>query len=390
VPSFVENREFAFLLFGEQMMLRHKSLKSQSELASFFQDMTPSDVYYSIAYYADPSLSMESKGWLGADLVFDIDADHLLTPCNKVHDMWVCMHCGFYGKGITPETCPICGKQKFEVKSWPCEVCLKSAKEELIKLLDFLLEDFGFSKSEIRLFFSGHRGYHVHVESGDVKMLGSLERKEIVDYIIGRGLDVVLFGHGMQKKQFSKFWGAVNLDIGWNKRLFEGVSDIIISAKGEDLGNIGLGRDIIDKFMRNRDIILESWKKFGRITAVKGIGYETFRKIIDFCIKKQSATLDTVVTTDVHRLIRLEDTLHGKTGFKKVEFSFSETDSFDPCKSAIAFKKGSATVSVSSAPEFKLGEDVFGPYENQNVELPAAAAVLLVLKGRAEIVKYAL
>jgi DNA primase small subunit len=101
--------------------------------------------------------------------------------------------------------------------------------------------------------------------------------------------------------------------------------------------------------------------------------------------KLQSAKIDTVVTTDIHRLIRLADTLHGKTGFLKVEFPVSTTASFDPFKDAIAFKEGTATVNVSDAPEFRLGDELFGPYRDKKVELPTAAAVLLICKGRAEV-----
>jgi DNA primase small subunit len=106
----------------------------------------------------------------------------------------------------------------------------------------------------------------------------------------------------------------------------------------------------------------------------------------EFCAASSGASIDTVVTTDVHRLIRLAGSLHGKTGFKKVEFPTSEIESFDPFKSAVAFKGGSATVCVSNAPEFRLGEQTFGPYKNCKVELPVAAALLLVCKDRAEIV----
>jgi len=101
----------------------------------------------------------------------------------------------------------------------------------------------------------------------------------------------------------------------------------------------------------------------------------------------QSAKIDTVVTTDIHRLIRLTGTLHGKTGFKKVEFSVSDLDDFDPFKSAIAFKGSAVTVFVSDAPEFRIGDEIFGPYKIQKVELPTAAALLLVCKSRAEVLE---
>jgi hypothetical protein len=44
-------------------------------------------------------------------------------------------------------------------------------------------------------------------------------------------------------------------------------------------------------------------------------------------------------------------------------------------------------VFVSDAPEFRLGGSVLGPYKDETVELPTAAAVLLICKGRAEVAK---
>jgi DNA primase small subunit len=96
--------------------------------------------------------------------------------------------------------------------------------------------------------------------------------------------------------------------------------------------------------------------------------------------------VDTVVTTDIHRLIRLPGTLHGKTGFKKVEFPIQSLEEFDPFKSAIAFKEGAVSVLVSDAPEFRVGNQEFGPFRDENVELPIAAALLLVCKKRAEVI----
>jgi len=71
-------------------MLRHKGFRNVDALRSFLKTVVPSDVYYSSAYYERPEEDMRGKGWLGADLIFDIDADHIPTPCAKVHDIWVC------------------------------------------------------------------------------------------------------------------------------------------------------------------------------------------------------------------------------------------------------------------------------------------------------------
>jgi DNA primase small subunit len=386
-PLMINRREFGFALF-EGWILRHKSFKHGGDLKELLQSSVPSDAYCSCAYYEYPEADMDRKGWLGADLVFDIDADHIPTPCDKVHDKWVCGVCGLTGKGFTPIKCPVCGGEKFEVSTWPCEVCLNSAKTETVKLLDMLMQDFGFSEKDIRVFFSGHRGYHVHVESEAIRTLDAIARKEIVDYVSGLGLDV--FFHGLSKKSLRETQpsqASLLGEFGWRKHLALGMRCFILNANEEDLREIGLKKKIAETILQNRDVILKNWLDRGALGAVRGVGFETWRKIAERSAKLQSAKIDTVVTTDIHRLIRLVSTLHGKTGLKKVEFPVSAIEGFNPFKSAVAFKAGAVTVFVSDAPEFRLGDEVFGPYKKQKVELPTAAAMLLVCKGRAEVIE---
>ncbi len=381
--SVLEKREFGFASF-EGWMLRHKTFSNTDELASFLRDSVPQHAYVSGAYYEDPKAEMEKKGWLGADLLFEIDADHIPTPCNKIHDEWTCNKCGFSGKGIVPEKCPACGGEKFEDRTWICEVCLASAKSETVKLLDMLTQDFGFHENEIRTFFSGHRGYHIHVKSETVKTLDSVARKEIVDYVSGIGLETPL--HGLDENDLRNL--GVN-DSGWRGRIAKGMHNFILNAGPDDYKNIGLERPSATSIMKaitnNKDAILKSLSGSQPWRTIKGIGPETWKRIIEHSAKQQTANVDTVVTTDIHRLIRLDGSLHGKTGLKKVEFPAAAIDSFDPFKSAIAFKAGTTTVSVSNAPEFRLGDETFGPYQNQKADLPTAAAMLLICKKRAEV-----
>lgn len=383
----VEKREFGFVLF-EGRMLRHVSFQNKEEIASFLRSSVPRDAYFSCAYYEDPKAEMEKKGWLGADLIFDIDADHIPTHCDKIHDEWTCGNCGFAGKGVTPEKCPRCGSEKFDERTWPCEVCLASAKAETVKLLDILTRDFGFSEKEIQVFFSGHRGYHIHVGSETIKNLDSISRKEIVDYICGLGLDVAF--HGLSEKAWRSAYALKGLnlnDSGWRGRIAKSIYNLILNAKRDDYERMGLNRTIVEVIIKNKDKILKNLDDLGFWGVVKGMGFETWKKIAEFCVMSQSAKIDTVVTTDIHRLIRLAGTLHGKTGLKKVEIQVSDIEDFDPFKSAVAFKNGMVSVFVPDSPEFRLGDERFGPYKNQRVELPTAAAMLLLCKGRAEVVE---
>ena len=366
-------------------MVRHRSVANLNGLRRLLCDLEPSDVYYSCAYYENPEADMDKKGWLGADLVFDIDADHIPTSCDKIHDEWTCGKCNFNGKGPTPENCPACGAEKFDSKTWPCERCINSARDETVKLIDMLEKDFGFSENEIRVFFSGHRGYHVHVETEAVRYLDAMARKEIVDYVYGLGL--AGFDERANEKRRKKGSDRVfNLhDFGWNKRIKLGMQRFILNATKEDLNSVGIKR--AENILQNKETIANRYIEENRWANVKGVGTETWKKIAQHVKESEAANIDTVVTTDIHRLIRMNGTLHGKTGLLKVEFPVKRLADFDPFREAVAFKEGNAKVMVSNAPQFRLGENTFGPYTKQEVELPTAAAVLLICKGRAEAVK---
>jgi len=384
-PEAISQRELAFFLFRERIMVRHRSVANLNGLRRLIGDLQPSDIYYSCAYYENPEENMEKKGWLGADLVFDIDADHIPTSCDKIHDEWTCGKCSFNGRGPTPDICPACGSQKFDTKSWPCERCINSAKDETVKLVDMLEKDFGLSENDIHAFFSGHRGYHVHVETEAVRLLDAAARKEIVDYVYGLGLAGIDEGINERKRKKPADRVFSLHDFGWNKRIKLGMQKFILNATKEDLNAIGIIRT--DPILLNKNAIANRYVEENRWRLAKGVGPETWIKLARHVKDLASANVDTVVTTDIHRLIRMNGTLHGKSGLLKVEFPLKHLADFDPFREAVAFKEGTAKVIVSSAPQFRLGESTFGPYTKQEVELPTAAAILLICKGRAEVVK---
>jgi len=381
-PVLLGQREFAYLLFKERFMVRHKRFEGISNLRSVLAETVPSDVYHSCAYYENPDFDMDKKGWLGADLVFDIDADHIPTSCNKIHDEFTCAKCGFSGRGITPETCPACEGTKFETKTWPCEQCIDSARAEAAKLIDMLDNDFGFSLDELHVFFSGHRGYHVHVEDKAVRSLDAMARKEIVDYVTGLGLR--LFEKERVNAKTKKANEKFRLhNFGWYRRLKLGMKNIIANGTEEDFKRIGVKDTGL--LLEKRQAIIDRCIDDGLWGGVFGIGDGTWMKLALYVKNLQAAKIDTVVTTDVHRLIRMNGTLHGKTGLKKTEFPAKNLQDFDPFTGAVALKKGEVKVLVSDVPEFRLGGETLGPYKNETKELPVAAAVMLICKGRAKV-----
>ncbi len=381
LPTDFRSREFAFLAFGERFMTRHRAIGSREELVNTIRMLVPSDVYYSTAYYARPAVEMEKKGWLGSDLVFDVDADHIDTSCKANHDMWSCISCGLARRGKAPVQCPSCGKTRFEERAWFCDECLRSAKNEVSKLVDFLTKDFGIPEHEMHTFFSGHRGYHLHVRTEEVRKLDESQRKEIVDYVLGLGLDA--FYQGLYKKPQDAIVGPQPEDPGWRGRFAREIHRLLLKGTEEELVDLGFSRRQAGLIVKERAQREERWREkilWSEFEDRFHIKDTTWKAIIGRAISKSAlpAEIDTVVTTDIHRLIRLPETLNGKTGLRAM--AVSNLDAFDPFLDPIAFE-GEETVRVIQAPAFRMGNSTYGPYTEEDVTLPAAAAMLLLCKG---------
>jgi len=374
-PRNPAEREYGFLLFKGKFMVRHRSFKTPETILGAIRDLVPAHVYFSTAYYRDPTAAMEQKGWLGADLVFDIDADHLETPCKPKHDSWKCKGCGTTGLGGSPKLCPKCKSDRMEEQTWLCEQCLQHAKEETMKLLDMMHSDFSFEPKEISVFFSGHRGFHVHVYSESLRFMGEEERRELSDYMMAQGLEPEFHGLFEVPIDGVKILEGPAMDQpGWRGRIVKGIYDML----GGDLESLELSPSQLKalKDFDREDIFRKPvWSLF------KGIGVSTWKSLVTKSVEK--AKIDTVVTTDVHRLIRLSGTLNGHTGLLAMRVPEEGIDEFAPFTQAVAFH-GQMKVRVKESPEFRLAERYFGPYSNENVELPSAAAILLLCKHRAE------
>lgn len=375
LPRRMEQREFGFIPFRrERSMLRHKGFKTPNQLASFLVTFTPSDAYYSSAYYERPEAEdMAGKLWLGADLIFDIDSDHLATPCKSLHDSWRCLNCGFEGRGLEPEKCPKCGKRKIEADRWVCEECLEAAKAETLKLLSILEEDFGFSLKKVEVAFSGHRGYHVHVVEEDVFKLTSEERKEIVDYVLASGLKASLL---YPELKGGRLEGDLTAE-GWRGRALRALYSLLLK-RGEELKFLGLPGRMVRLVEENRERLLEE------LSAGKPLNLtpRVLERLMQIAVGLEAAAVDTVVTTDVHRLIRLPGSLHGRTGLKVVLVEPERLPDFNPLAETLALKGwGKVKLEVVRPKPLKLEGVEYRFKAGEVVEVPASHAAYMLGTG---------
>jgi len=377
LPPRFARREFGFMFWEAGMMQRHQSFKSAEALRDFLAQRTPMHVYYSSAYYDKPGApTMEEKGWLGADLVFDLDADHIAR-----------------------------------VQGMPYEAMLEEVKSEIIKIVDeYLLVDFGFDPSSILISFSGGRGYHIHVRDPRVWELQSHERREIVDYITGTELDADgLFRRvPLEVKRF-KDRATVKYrhemprpgEPGWPGRLARGVvaaaerleampreeavrelagvqgvgakmageiRDALFSRRGGDRGIDKLRRGDIDIFPSDRYL-------------------EPFRRIfVPPALDLGKRETDEPVTSDIKRLIRMPHSLHGKTGLAVVPMRREDLESFLPLRDAVprAWTDEPVRVRLGTGIKITMRDENFNLKEGTNT-VPEYLAILLSCRGVASI-----
>src|SRR4030066_607808 len=343
MPDRFSKREFGFMFFDRQGMVRHTAFPTRASLKKYLIEQTPAHVYYSCAYYEKPDAqTMPEKKWLGADLIFDLDADHVEGAQNMPYE-----------------------KMLERVKGGGTE-----------RGDEFLLGDLGVPEDELKIAFSGGRGYHVHINSPKVLRLTSHERREIVDYVTGTDLDIdwvfpprpFEIGRFKDRGDSDKKRTMPSLDDGgWRRRIRKGINTLLDEIESMEPA---------DAHAKLAELFKESKREIGKRT-VEGLYTDPFggrsgKRGVDrmraentfevFSEKRHSdAFLDLVdmrvrgrmkgetdepVTSDIKRLIRRPTSLHGKTGFEVVPLTRRELTGFNPFDDAVSKAFGEEEVAV--------------------------------------------
>ncbi len=359
VPTRMNEREFGYMTF-DRVMIRHLSFKNPGDLQALILKEAPHSVFYSTSFYTEPSLPMHEKGWKGGELVFDIDADALSSPCREDHDKWICRECGLQEIGVRPAKCPKCKGTRIHEVNIACGICLGAAKNEAIKLLDILTEDFGFQRSEIDIYFSGSMGYHLSVSSSVFEEAGQAARSEIVDYVSGQAFIPESLGVSQQSAyEYLIERLPSETSLGWRGRVARYFR--ALETEGEEDYSEDVKMKMADLYRK--------------------VKYRKFRSAVEDAARRSGAQVDPAVTTDIHRIFRLPETLHGKTGLLKKKCEHLED--FDPLQDAVAFGREPMKICVDYSPKFTLMGEEFGPFKSEDVEVPTVAAIYLLGLGMA-------
>ncbi|MEM0196932.1 MAG: DNA primase small subunit domain-containing protein [Sulfolobales archaeon] len=216
--------------------------------------------------------------------------------------------------------------------------CIEIAKNALKRLLHILEEHIGFSKDELMVYFSGNRGFHVVITSDDPEWLTleSIHRLELVDYVAARGLDLRRILRGTIKRGFHVA-PPTPRDGGWRS--------LIASY---------YGGEVDDK-------------------AVESI----------------AVAVDPLVTQDISRLIRIPNSLNGKTGLVASLIKVDDVDKFKFDESLTPFEGYAIIKPRASLNGVFLGKKV-ALSENVVSKVDISTALYIVLNGLANVIRYSL
>jgi DNA primase small subunit len=298
---------------------------------------------------------MQSKEWLKSDIIYEFDADELGLDVPVLNNI-----------------------------QWFDSSHLNEAKKQVFRLLDFIENDFGFSSGEAKINFSGKAGFHVHLRSEKIQSLNKRARIQLVDYLTAQNIDLVNLGFN-----FDSVPVACPLHSGlWAKRINSGILNFFNKNPKEISKLTGVAQRKFAFLLSNRQKIVDNMASGVLPPIDSKKNNEFWRKIIDFVVSVQRVPIDRQTSIDLHKIIRVPETLHGETGFLAKSLSVDELKEFDAFKDAVVFSSSpQVKISIPSAPKFYLNNESFGPFNNSTEELPLFAALYLIGKGAAVLVE---
>ena len=356
-PSSLEQREWGFVMFEPDMislkMHRHIGFSKSDNLFKYVKTQIPRHSFYSTAYYNKPNAeTMIEKEWIGADLLFDLDADHIM-------------------KG-------------------PYDQMLARVKEETEKLISMLTFEFGIDPKTIELVFSGGRGYHVHVKDSAFRQWNSTERRELIDYICGIGIEPT-----------AMFSGKKPVSPGWRMRYHTTLLEYLLWI--ENMTNEeaiiyltkldGIGKDSAATFLKNlKEIIkmVENHPPANLILKNKIIHAILIQQDGEFKkrLLSRAALADEPVTTDTKRLIRMPTSLHGGSGMLVQSLEIKKLHDFVPLIDAVIFSTKDTKIDLIIDKPNQITVPMLGnTYEvKKGINIvPEAVAIFLCCRNMAEI-----
>ena len=268
-------REFGFANLGGKFF-RNMSFENPKALVDFLVDRTPFHAYIGAEFNEPPSREnpIHTLEWLGHELVFDID----LNEYDAVRQF----------------VCECQGADQVCMRCWQLVNLAVRIIDETLRL------DFGMK--EITWNFSGRRGVHGWVHDNMGFSLNQEQRMSIIDY-----LSVI---HGEAEK--ARVQDRTKLKYDFRYRIEHTVFKYFLkNVRRKDLIDLGFkytaASNIMKQLEHQEGQIDENLLKNFNLRIAKINKY-------DEILRRWVPRIDHKVSIDLRRLLRLPNSIHGKTG----------------------------------------------------------------------------
>ena len=177
---------------------------------------------------------------------------------------------------------------------------------------------------------------------------------------------------------------------GWQGRISRGIIDIVQEIKKSDnpvkkLEEYGVKKADAEKLIDDLSEDRVKRIKDGLLDQSKTIR----RFFLNSALRKTAVSLtagetDEPVTCDTKRLIRLPDSLHGKTGFRVMKININDLGDFNPLNDAIALGDETVKIRLKQTFKIKMRQQNFDLEEGEQ-EVPLYLGVFLFGRALADI-----
>lgn len=388
----VSKREFGIGDFGKKISRRHLFFSTVEDFNSYLQTSTPFFVSYSVGYYTYPDRRpMEKKEWYGADIVYEFDSDDFDLPCHHRHNVWLCKNkeCNDWGYG-NPSFCEKC-KSQVQIIEWTCDECLDKAKEQTIKLILFLEKEFKLDPSTFIISFSGSKGYHVRITDRSILNLSKSSRLQLMNYILGINLNLEQLGFVNLKKVYHI--PDPKTAMGWSKKILDFIINTIENSSSQELSKL---LDITYRkaktLKENKEVIIKKMYHNNIFSNDFKLSDKFWLNFINKAIDSKSLKIDPQSSSDIYKIMRVPDTIHGGTGFLSTTIKdIDALKKFDAFSDPVIFDSENKIKIkiIKPTPKFRIFKEYYGPYTfNDIVEVKEGIAIFLVLKGVADFERW--
>ena len=300
-----DKREFGFQVVKDNAVkfIRNISFQTPEKLKNYILHTIPLAIYVGAIYNEGPNYfeqkSIQNLDWIRRELIFDID----LTEYDTVRP------CSCKGKNQN------------------CEYCWELINVSIKWIQETLEEDFGVK--DIRWVFSGRRGVHAWILDRSMSFLDDEQRSAIVNYLTffkGDGDSAKISPSARFNSRFQERVKRIIFDSFFNHTAIDQLEKLGFSKHRANLileqrDKVGVGNQFYSNYVY-------STEKSSTIVASQNL--PSREKINQNVLLRWSPRLDTAVTIDLRRILRMPGSVHGESG-KRVRFlDYNELEFFNP------------------------------------------------------------